>query len=181
MGGVRKRSDSSQGVKIRKSRRYYNKDGSLNTSGQQLLAKKQYKLDKKSATNRAEKRAAKNKYKKAVEDTYDKKYHYIDRSIDAGKLGKTAVNKINDKMKTGQSYGKAATMEYAKAYAKGIAACVAIYEGKKIRNVAVNSLYKNANQYAYQKAVQRANSGLARIGTFQYEKVAGDVFRKVMK
>ena len=36
-------------------------------------------------------------------------------------------------------------------------------------------------KYANEKAMQKANAGLAKIGTYTYKHVAGDVFEKVMK
>lgn len=48
---------------------------------------------------------------------------------------------------------------------------------KGIGNVAM----KSVKAYATVKAQQRANAALAKIGTIQYEKVAGNVYRKVMK
>ena len=37
------------------------------------------------------------------------------------------------------------------------------------------------SKYANEKAIQKANAGLAKIGTYSYKHIAGDVYEKVMK
>lgn len=166
-----------KGMKWGARKKYYNKDGSLNTSGKQRELKKQYKADKKAATNRAERKQAKNNYRKAVEDTYNKKYSKHYRHADKSLFKTSGVNRINDRMNAGQSYKKAYAKELGrtttKEIAKDVAFVVTIIGGKKLSKAAV--------RYANQKAMQRANAGLARIGTLQYEKVAKNVYRTVMK
>ena len=48
---------------------------------------------------------------------------------------------------------------------------------KTIGSMAANAIRKEA----LKKRMQRANSALAKIGTYQYEKVAGNVYQRVMK
>lgn len=80
-------------------------------------------------------------------------------------------------MNAGKSYRRAKAEEYAKTTAKGMTITTSLMATPKIANMALSS----AKKYANAKAIQRANAGLARIDTFQYEKVAGDVYRMVMK
>lgn len=77
-----------KGMKWGVRRKYYNKDGSLNTTGQQRKLKQDYKAERKAAANRSERKASKTKYKKAVENTYSKKYDELDRAYDSYQLGK---------------------------------------------------------------------------------------------
>lgn len=166
-----------KGMKWGVRRKYYNKDGSLNTSGKQKELKKTYKEERKAASTRDERKAAKQRYNKAINDTYNKKYDSINRAYDAYQLGKAGANRINDRMNSGQSYAKARTIEYGKTMAKSMALTYAMLATPAIANATVSSFKKYANN----KAMQKANAGLARIGTFQYEKVAGNVYRTVMK
>lgn len=165
------------GMKWGVRKKYYNKDGSLNTSGKQKQIKDTYRAEKKDATSRAEKKIAKRKYQQAIDRTYNKGYGKSQRLNDMGQIGKGGVNRINDKMNAGKSYQRAQAEEYAKAMAKGMTITAGLMAAPKIANMALSS----AKKYANTKAIQRANAGLARIGTFQYEKVAGDIYRTVMK
>ena len=154
-------------------KKYYNKDGSLNTSGKQKQIKDTYRAEKKDATSIAEKKIAKRKYQQSIDQTYNKGYSKSRRLNDMGQIGKAGVNRINDKMNAGKSYRRAQAEEYAKV----MAITTSLMATSKIANMALSS----AKKYANTKAIQRANAGLARIGTFQYEKVAGDIYRTVMK
>lgn len=165
------------GMKWGVRKKYYNKDGSLNTSGKQKQIKDAYRAEKKAATSRAEKKDAKRKYQQSIDQTYNKGYGKSQRSYDMSQIGKGGVNRINDKMNAGKSYRRARTEEYAKTTAEGMAIAAGLMAAPKIANMALSS----AKKYANTKAIQRANAGLARIGTFQYEKVAGDIYRTVMK
>ena len=158
-------------------KKYYNKDGSLNTSGKQKQIKDTYRSEKKAATSRSERSAAKSRYERALDRTYNKEYSKNQRSYDMSQIGKGGVNRINDKMNAGKSYRRAQAEEYAKTIAKGMGITIGLMNSSKIANMAMSK----ASKYANTKAIQRANSSLARIGTFQYEKVAGDVYRIVMK
>lgn len=166
-----------KGMKWGVRRKYYNKDGSLNTSGKQRELKRTYKAEKKAASSRNERKAAKTRYRQGIEKTYNKKYDSLNRAIDQQNIGKRGVNRINDRINRGESYAKASTKEYAKSYAKGMAISAALMASPYIANAAMKSISKYANT----RAMQRANDGLAKIGTFQYERVAGEVYRKVMK
>lgn len=165
------------GMKWGVRKKYYNKDGSLNTSGKQKQIKDTYRAEKRDATSIAEKKIAKRKYQQSIDQTYNKGYSKSRRLNDMGQIGKGGVNRINDKMNAGKSYRRAQAEEYAKTTAKGMAIMTSLMATPKIANMALSS----AKKYANTKAIQRANAGLARIGTFQYEKVAGDVYRMVMK
>ena len=80
-------------------------------------------------------------------------------------------------MNRGDNYTKAWSKEIARQTATGYAVGATMLAYPAIANMTVSKMSK----YARQKAVQRANAGLARIGTFQYEKVARNVYRTVMK
>ena len=158
-------------------KKYYNKDGSLNTSGRQKQIKDTYRAEKKAAASISEQKDAKRKYQQSVDQTYNKGYTKSQRLHDMSEIGKGGVNRINDKMNAGKSYRRAQTEEYAKSAAKGYAIIAGLMAAPKIANMTLSS----AKKYANTKAIQRANAGLARIGTFQYEKVAGNIYRTVMK
>lgn len=87
------------------------------------------------------------------------------------------MNRINDRMISGQSYLKARTIEYSKAAAKGAAITAAVLAAPAVANATMSSISKYANT----RSIQRANAGLARIGTMQYKKVAGNVYEQVMR
>lgn len=179
MNGVYLQHHGVKGMKWGVRKKYYNKDGSLNTAGKQKELKDTYKAERKAATSRAERKAAKSKYEKAVENTYNKNYNELDRAVDKHNLGAKAVNRINDKMNAGQSYTKAASVETAKMMTKGFAITTAMMAAPVIAGAAMNSFKKYANT----RSIQRANAGLQRIGTFQYEKIWGtdNLYREVMK
>lgn len=166
-----------KGMKWGVRRKYYNKDGSLNTSGKQKELLRKYKADRKAANSREEKKAIKAQYKKDVDNTYNKKYDSISRASDKYNYGTSTVNKINDRMNAGQSYKKALAIEGTKTMAKNVAISTALLATPYIANATVNSISKYANV----KVQQRANASLAKIGTLQYEKVAGDIYRQVMR
>lgn len=166
-----------KGMKWGHRKKYYNKDGSLNTTGQQRELKKQYKEERRSAATRSERKTAKQRYKNNVEKTYHKDYDALTREIDRYNIGKRGMNRINDRMKSGQSYLKASTIEYTKTTAKGAVMAAAVLASPYIAGATVSSIQKFANT----KARQRANASLARIGTLQYEKIAKNVYRQVMK
>lgn len=158
-------------------RRYQNKDRSLNTSGKQKQIKDTYKAERKSTTTRSEKKDAKNRRDKAIDGTYNRRYERLDRAIDMRQLGRKATNRINDKMNQGMTYNRARHEETMKQIVTGYVAGIAVLEAPKIANMAM----RQARKYASIKAQQRMNAGIARIGTFQYEKVAGNIYRTVMK
>ena len=166
-----------KGMKWGVRKKYYNKDGTLNTSGRQKQVKDTYKSERRAATSRAERKAAKNKYKNSIEKTYNKNYKPINRSYDAYNIGQKGANRINDKMNAGKSYVRARTEEYTKAMAKSMAITAGLLATPAIANRTINSVRKYANE----KTIQKANASLARIGTFTYEKVAGDVYNRVMR
>lgn len=163
-------------------RKYYNKDGSLNTSGQQRQLKKEYKAERRATKGLVNKGGVKIKYKNRIEKTYNnRKYSKTDRIADLRELGRKNVNKINDKINQGMSYDKAynqvKTKQTVKSFATGAAAAGAYYLGPALANKAVKSLKK----YASEKAAQRANQSLAKIGTYTMEKVAKNVYQEVMR
>lgn len=159
-------------------RKYYNKDGSLNTSGQQRQLKKEYKAERRATKGLRAKKQVKNKYRQAFDKTYNKGYDINKRTVDMYNLGsRKSVNRINDKMNAGMSYKKARSQEYAKTFAKSAAKTAAVIYGPALANKAVKSLKK----YASDKAAQRANQSLAKIGTYTMEKVAKNVYQEVMR
>ena len=159
-------------------RKYYNKDGSLNTSGQQRQLKKEYKAERRATKGLSAKIQVKNKYRKAIDNTYNKGYDYHKRTVDMYNLGsRKGVNRINDKMNAGMSYEKARNQEYAKYVAKSVSRTAAALATPALANKAVKSLKK----YASDKAAQRANQSLAKIGTYTMEKVAKNVYQEVMR
>lgn len=148
----------------------------ISTSTRQKQITKEYKQAKKN-TPRSKRKQLKSQYQKDINATYNKKYTAFDRTIDKQQLGKKGVNRINDRMNRGDSYTKAHLKEIARQTATGYVVGAAMLATPAIANMTVSKISKYANQ----KAIQRANAGLARIGTFQYEKIAGDVYRTVMK
>lgn len=183
-------------------RRYQNKDGTRTPAGKKRYAdadglttwdkekqlKKTYKAEKKAAGSWKEKREAKKRYNSNVEELYDKNYKMKGDNLkgvvgtynfydDRHTLGKKGVARLNDRMNAGESYGKAWAKEYARSVATGYAISAAMMATPVIATAAANSF----SNYANQRAVQKANAGLARIGTFKYEKVAKNVYRQVMK
>ena len=176
-------------------RRYQNKDGTRTPAGKKRYAdadglttwdkekqlKKTYKAEKKAAGSRDEKKAAKKRYEAGYEELYRKNYKgakgTIDFAYDRYKFGAKGVARINDRMNSGQSYTEAWGREVVRQTAKGAAITAATMAAPVVANAALNSFAKYANQ----RAMQKANAGLARIGTFQYEKVAKNVYRQVMK
>ena len=148
----------------------------VSTSARQKQITKEYKQAKKN-TPRSQRKQLKSQYQKDINATYNKKYTAIDRGIDKQQFGKKGVNRINDRMNRGDSYMKAQLKEITRQTATGYAVGAAMLATPAIANMTVSKMSKYANQ----KAIQRANAGLTRIGTFQYEKVAGDVYRTVMK
>ena len=166
-----------KGMKWGRRKKYYNKDGSLNTAGKQKEAKDKYKSARKAATNSAERKAAKKQYKQDIENTYNKNYHSLNRAYDKTQLGRKGMNRINDKMNSGQSYARASNTEYAKRFAKQVALSAAILAAPYVAKATVRSLDK----YVTDRAMQKANEGLLRIGTMHYKKVAGNVYTSYMK
>lgn len=166
-----------KGMKWGVRKKYYNKDGSLNTSGRQKQIKDTYRSERKAATSRTERKVAKSKYRSSIEQTYNKKYKSTNRLYDAYKLGQKGVNRINDKMNAGMSYGRARTEEYAKKMAKYYAITAGMLASPAVANMTINSVRKYANE----KAIQKANAGLVKIGTMTLTKVAGNVYEYKMK
>ena len=178
-------------------RRFQKKDGSLTPAGKKRYGetwekekelKSQYKAEKKAAGSRVERRAAKKRYESNVEDLYDKNYKMKGDNVrsvvgtynfydDRHKFGKKGVARINDRMNAGDSYAKAYAKELVRSTATGYALATAMLATPAVATAATNS-FKN---YANEKAIQKAQKGLARIGTFQYEHVAKNVYQKVMK
>ena len=166
-----------KGMKWGVRKKYYNKDGSLNTSGKQKQVKDTYKSERRAATSRAERKAAKNKYKNSIAETYNKNYKPNNRLNDIYNLGQKGANRINDKMNAGMSYGRARSEEYAKTMAKAYTTTAVMLATPAIANRTINSVRKYANE----KAIQKANAGLAKIGTMTLTKVAGNVYEYKMK
>lgn len=183
-------------------RRYQNKDGSLTPAGKKRYAdsdglttwdkekqlKSTYKTEKKAAGSRAEKKEAKKRYNDKLEGLYDKNYKMKGDNLrgvvgtynfyaDRDRYGKKGVARINDRMNAGESRLKATTKEEVRRAARGYATTIAIMAAPAVANATMHGIKK----YADQRAMQKANAGLARIGTFQYEKVAKNVYRQVMK
>lgn len=93
-------------------RRYRNQDGSLNTDGRQRELRKQYKVERKQASNRSARKQAKKNYQRAVFNTYSKKYNPVDRARDQNMLGKKGVNRINDRVNAGMPVQEARKKEF---------------------------------------------------------------------
>lgn len=103
-------------------RRYRNQDGSLNTDGIQRELRKQYKVERKQASNRSERKQAKKNYQRAVFNTYSKKYNPVDRVRDQNMLGEKGVNRINDRINAGMPVQEARKKEYHRETTKRILA-----------------------------------------------------------
>lgn len=119
-----------------------------------------------------------------------KKRHYkkADREIDEAMYGKRGVKRIEKRMNKGRSHFTASSIEMGRKAVTDVmiatAATTAIFDvqtggavHKAIGSMAANAIRKKAAQ----KGMQRANSALAKIGTYQYKKVAGNVYQRVMK
>lgn len=70
------------GMKWGVRKKYYNKDGSLNTSGKQKQIKDTYS---------AEKKDAKRKYQQSIDRTYNKGYGKSQRLNDMGQIGRVEL------------------------------------------------------------------------------------------
>lgn len=163
---------------------YDNSDGAYNRHGRkattdyaQKMLKKTYKAEKKLSTTAAEKKAAKKRYIQAINKTYNKRYSVLDRSIDKSRVGKRGVNRINDRMNRGDTYNVAFAKEEARQIAAGYAIGIAMLTAPYVKNMTISHLARYANE----KNIQRANAGLARIGTMKYKKVAKNVYQQVMR
>lgn len=176
--GVRRYQNPDGTLTAAGKRRYgYKKDGSQTTQGKQRQLTDTYRSNKKQATTKKQKKALKKQYTKDMTETYNKKYSVADRNTDQYLYGKRGVNRINDRMNKGESHAKASLKELGTQMTLGYAATAGImagtYGGMKVSQA--------IKQYANVKSIQRANAALAKIGTYQYEKVAKNVYRKVMK
>lgn len=178
-------------------RRFQKKDGSLTPAGKKRYGEtwgkekelySQYKTEKKAAGSRAERKAAKKRYESNLEDLYDKNYRMKGDNLegvlgtfnyysDRHNFGPKGVARINDRMNAGDSYSKAYTKELVRTTVTGYAVATAILAAPAVATAATNSF----KGYANEKAIQKAQKGLTRIGTFQYEHVAKNVYQKVMK
>ena len=126
-------------------------------------AKKAYKSEKK-------------EYKKSLNKAYDdirkseslgSKMTYSDATY--RKAAKNMVNK-------GMSQEKAVSKAKVEAWRNtGIAAAGMFMYANK------DKIISGVSNIANQRAMQRANKSLAKIGTLTYEKVAGNVYKQVMK
>ena len=152
-------------------------------------ARANYKNSKKSGKNTEEFKRAKKAYKKEKENNkkaINEAYNNIQDS-------RTLTSKAASSM--GLSYNNATYKKAAKNMVnKGMDQKTAVSKAKMSAwvnagmMVAGSLLYSNRNKivssvkkYANQKAIQKANRGLARIGTFQLEKVAKNVYQEVMR
>lgn len=176
--GVRRYQNADGSLTAAGKRRYgYKKDGSQTTQGKQRQITDAYKDAKKQATSKSQKKELSKQYAKDMKGTYNKKYSVVDRGSDQHLYGKRGVNRINDRMNKGDSHAKASLKELGTQMALGYAATAGILAGSYGGMKAKQAI----KQYANVKSMQRANAALAKIGTYQYEKVAKNVYRKVMK
>lgn len=152
-------------------------------------ARANYKNAKKSGKNTEEFKRAKKVYKKEKEN--NKKA--INEAYNKIQDSRTLTSKAASSM--GLNYNNATYRKAAKNMVnKGMDQKTAVSKAKMSAwenagmMVAGSLLYSNRNKivssikkYANQKAIQKANQGLARIGTFQLEKVAKNVYQEVMR
>lgn len=112
-----------------------------------------------------------------INKKYNDSYQYFDRKT----FGNRGVSRINKRMNEGMSYDEAYEKEVKRAFNTRRAVTVGLPIASAIVKKATPTIKKYAEQYATNKARQRANDCLAKIGTIQYEKVAGDVYQRVMR
>lgn len=176
--GIRRYQNTDGSLTAAGKKRYgYGKDGTQTTQGKQRQLTDTYRSNKKQATTKEQKKALKKQYSTDMNNTYNKKYSDVDRGSDQYLYGKKGVNRINDRMNKGDSYTKASLKELGRQTAAGYAITAGIIAGSYGGMKASLAIKKYANV----KSMQKANSALAKIGTYQYEKVAKNVYRKVMK
>ena len=172
-------------------RRYQYEDGSLTPGGKKRYAKDQYRQATKSYMRReinkeqysqAKKdyKTEKQQYKKTLNKEFNdiveserskRKMMYRDyvyknaakKVVDEGMDRKTALSKAKTQawIKSGELYAVGTIMRLSANYSDEI----------------VSGLKNVINQ----RAIQKANAGLARIGTMKLEKVAGDIYKYRMK
>ena len=173
-------------------RRYQYEDGSLTPGGKKRYAKDQYRQATKSyrrrEINKEQYSQAKKDYKtekQQYKKTFEKEFNDIVESERAKPLKimykdyvyKNAAQKVVDEgmdrekalskakaqawIKVGEAYAAGAILNFSAAHLDEIA-----YGLKNIIN---------------QRTIQKANAGLARIGTMKLEKVAGDIYKYRMK
>lgn len=170
-------------------RRYQNSDGTLTKAGRKRYQnadrtydkekelKTQYKADRKRASSRIERKNTKRKYDDERYKLYSKNYKdKTTYNMDRGKYGAKGIARINDRMNAGSSYKEASFKETARSMATGYAVTAALLATGAFAKTGVNSYKKYVNE----KTIQKAQKGLARIGTFKYKHIAKNVYQRVM-
>ena len=173
-------------------RRYQYEDGSLTPGGKKRYAKDQYRQATKSYNrreiNKEQYSQAKKDYKtekQQYKKTFKKEFNDIVESERSkpGKLMyrdyvyKNAAKKVVDEgMDREKALSKAKTQAWikvGKVYAAGAIMQLSIAYSDKIASGLKNVIN--------QRTIQKANAGLARIGTMKLAKVAGDIYEYRMK
>ena len=101
--------------------------------------------------------------------------------------GKRGVNRIEKRMKKGNSHTVASAREMGRVVVKsllGTTVATGIYADiatkGALHKVAAFSAKDYIRKYATSKAKQKANLSLAKIGQYKYKHIAGDVYERVM-
>ncbi len=115
-------------------------------------------------------------------------YSRKDMEIDRILYGDRGVNRIKKRMNNGSSHRKAVIMETMREIGVNtvVPSVVTLASLDHMTNGSIHKyMFKTfseaARKYANNRAKQKANAGLARIGTYSYRKVAKDVYESVMR
>lgn len=125
-----------------------------------------------------------NKRNKATKPSKKKSiYKKINREADKATFGKRGVKHIEKRMNKGRSHKSAVASEIVRKVASNTVVSAitldAVTKGKMHKLLAQKAI-RAVSRYANQKAKQRANASLARIGTYRIKHIAGDVYEFVM-
>lgn len=111
------------------------------------------------------------------------RYKKLDREIDEAMYGKRGVKRIEKRMKKGNSHAVASAKETGRTVVQSLLITgfyADLTTNGALHKAAANSAKRYIKRYATEKAGQRANASLARIGQYTYKHIAGDVYQKVM-
>lgn len=134
-------------------------------------AKSAYKTKRKDEINDLSYRL----YNKHISDTPNAPF--AGRSTMNIKTYKKAAKKMVDKGMDEKSAVKSARRSSMVNAGASVAAAILYNNRNAIKDKAVKAVDSRVKT----KGMQKANAGLKRIGTFQYEKVSGNVYKQVMK
>lgn len=171
--------------------KYYNKDGSLSEKGIKKYATKGYAKDQmnnsKTLVGKAfnmysggHKTAAKIQYGlSSKKENKARAESYLNNKNHGTNKKNTQI--ISDRRKEIIKGQAKLTIGTAKTMGGMFVVFGGAHLANKISKVGAQKVKDYVKSQAYQRGMQKANAGLARIGQYTYEHVAGNVYREVMK